>query len=218
MKLGTPESSATLINESEQPLDQEVAQISAEEQAQIDWEKRFKDTQAAYTKSRQEIAELKAKLTVSGVGDTIPLVIPEGLREELEDLKYSDPEAWRKQLGALEKEQQTKYNDTIAQMTELEHRELTFMEFSASHPDIVLTDDVIQNHVPSGITKRLERGEITFEQFLQESYDFLKAPKVIGDGNKTLEQPNLSKVGGGAMPSDSVSAKLVVDSYRNEVY
>lgn len=216
--MGTPESSATLVNESVEPHDQEEVADSEKTQEQIDWEKRFKDTQAAYTKSRQEIAELRAKLTVSGVGDKPSLVIPEERREELEELKYSDPDKWRTELSKIEQEAETKFNDTVRQMSELERRQLVFQEFQASHTDVTLNDKVIEDYVPPRITKKLESGEITFEEFLQESYDFLKAPKVIGDGNVSPEAPNLSKVGGGAVPSDSAAAKLVVDSYKNEIY
>lgn len=205
--MGTPESSATLVNESVESLDQE---------AKIDWEKRFKDTQAAYTKSRQEIAELKAKLTVSGVGNDI--VLPDELRDELEELKYSDPDAWREKLSSLEQEHNTKYNETVKQLTELEQRQIVFHDFSMSHPDNLLTDEVVQNDVPPRITKKLEKGEITFEEFLKEAYEFLKTPKVIGDGNTAPGQPNLGKVGGGSLPSDSASAKIIAESYKNEIY
>lgn len=215
--LGTPEASATLVNESVKPHDQEIAK-SEKPQEQIDWEKRFKDTQAAYTKTRQEIATLRAKLTVSGVGEKPSLVIPEERKEELEELKYSDPDKWRNELSKLESDAETVFNNTVKQMTELEHRQLVFQEFQASHPDITLTDKVVNDYVPPRITKRLENGEITFEEFLQESYEFLKAPKVIGDANSSPEAPNLSKVGGGALPSDTAAAKLIANSYKNEIY
>lgn len=209
MKLGTPEEeSATL---SQQNADQ-VPQA-------IDWEKRFKDTQAAYTKSRQELAEVRAKLAVK---DEPKVQLSAEERDALEDLKFSDPEAWRNRMNDLEKQADATYQQKVQEetqkLTEYEKRQIAFENFRDSHPDFHIDDDVIKYDVPARITKKLEAGEITFEAFLEEAYQFLNHPKVIGNGEQTLEQPNLNQVGGGTTASASATAADIVVSYRNEVY
>ena len=184
----------------------------------IDWEKRFKDTQAGYTKSRQEIAELKAQLAVAG---KTPEISAED-KDRLEDLKYTDPDAWRKELGALESKQTQTYNEELAkatrELTALEQREIAFNNFQLSHPDIVITDDIITYDVPKRITNKLEKGEITFEDYLEEVYEYLKAPKVIGSTTKALEQPNLNELGGNSRAADYTASEDIRQSYKNEVF
>lgn len=184
----------------------------------VDWEKRFKDTQAGYTKSRQEIAELKAKLAVAG---KTPEISAED-KDRLEDLKYTDPDAWRKELGALESKQTQTYNEELAkatkELTALEQREIAFNNFQISHPDVVITDDIITYDVPKRITNKLEKGEITFEDYLEEVYEYLKAPKVIGSTTKSLEQPNLNELGGNSRAADYTASEDIRQSYKNEVF
>ena len=66
---------------------------------QVDYEKRFKDTQAFATRIAQEKAdkereleELKAELSVLKTTAKPSLTIDEQTQSELEDLKYSDPD------------------------------------------------------------------------------------------------------------------------------
>lgn len=203
--MGTPE-------ENSATLGQENAQA-------VDWEKRFKDTQAAYTQSRQEIAKLKAELAVK---DEPKMQLTAEQQDELEDLKYNNPEEWRKRVNDLEKQADaqfnTKLNEELQKLTELEQRQLTLEAFQLSHPDFHLDDEVIAYDVPKRITKRLETGEINFETFLEEAYQYLTTPKVVGSQAKDLDQPNLNKVGGGTTASASATAADIVVSYRNEVY
>lgn len=203
--MGTPE-------ENSATLGQENAQA-------VDWEKRFKDTQAAYTQSRQEIARLKAELAVK---DEPKMQLTAEQQDELEDLKYNNPEEWRKRVNDLEKQADAQFNTKLSEelqkLTELEQRQLTLEAFQLSHPDFHLDDEVIAYDVPKRITKRLETGEINFETFLEEAYQYLTTPKVVGSQAKDLDQPNLNKVGGGTTASASATAADIVVSYRNEVY
>lgn len=219
--MGTPEdnSSATLTNDVDSTASQVAADSSEQTQNQtVDWEKRFKDTQGSYTKSRQEIASLKAQLAVAGKTPTISAEE----KDRLEDLKYTDPDAWRLELGAMEQKQTQTYNEELAkatkELTELEQRELAFNEFRISHPDVEITDDVITYDVPKRITSKLEKGEISFEAYLAEVYEYLKAPKVIGGTSKAPEQPNLSEMGGGSQAADYAVGEDIRQSYKNEVY
>jgi len=206
--MGTPEQeSATLDISSNDATTQDTEQS-------VNWEKRFKDTQAAYTQSRQELVAVKAELEVLKK----PVQLSAEEKEALEDLKYTDPETWRKRVNDMDKEQEKALSEKRQELTELEQRQLAFEEFAHSHPDVVIDDDVLAYDVPKRITNKLEKGEITFEAFLGEVYEYLKKPKAVGDINKTSSQPDLSKLGGNSAASASATAADIVQSYKNEVY
>lgn len=200
------------------------------EQTQVDFEKRFKDTQAFATRIAQEKAEkereleeLKAELSVLRTAAKPSVTIPKEVQDELEDLKYSDPEAWRSRMNQLEAEATQEFNSKLstakqatAQQLELNRRASILAEFEAAHPDIAFTDELLQLDIPARITKKLETGKVTYEEFLNEVVDFVKAPKVIGTAAKTLKQPNLGKIGGDDTPTkDSVDARTLQQKYSD---
>lgn len=189
----------------------------------VDWkaeaekaEKRRRDTQAAYTKSQQELAQLKA--TVAVLERTAkPQIDPDKLAE-LEDLKFSDPDAWRSKVNSLEAEVKKQHEAEIAtaakNLSDYEIRQATLEEFKATHPGFELSDD----DIPPRIAKKLAEGKVSFEEFLEECYSYLTAPRVVGETAKTLEQPNLSKVGGGNTPSQAAKSEDIILSYRKEIF
>lgn len=200
--MGTPESTAPATTD--ENVDWEAEAKKAEQ--------RRRDTQAAYTKSQQELAATRAQLKV--MKDIGGPTLDQGKLAELEDLKFSDPDAWYKAKLALESEAHNSFQSKLAEASESEVRLAKLEEFKATHPGFELTDD----DIPPRIAKKLASGQVSFDEFLQETYDYLVTPKVIGDANKTLEQPNLGKVGGGITPSAATTSKDIVSSYKNEVY
>lgn len=197
----------------------------ASKDQKIDYEKRFKDTQGAFTKSQQENKALKARMEVLEKLTAPQVELDEATKTELENLKFSDPDAWRAKLNTLEIEAQKKHKETLTeaerlakQKAELENRARILAEFQKSHPNLVINDDVIKYDVPLRITNKLESGEISFEQYLNEVSDYLNQGKVIGDGNTTLNQPNLKDVGGGDTPTDSAVQRDIVKDYANIVF
>ncbi len=210
--MGTPE---TTVSASSQPSGSES----------VDFEKRFKDTQGAFTKSQQELKAMKAKMEVLEKLNTPKVELDSATRTELDDLKFSDPDKWRARLNQLEIETHTKHKETLNeaarqanQQSELETRTQVLADFQKSHPNITLTDDVIKYDVPPRITNKLESEEITFEQYLSDVASYLGSPKVVGDGNQTLNQPNLNSSGGDHNPSDSSIKKDIVKDYANIVF
>lgn len=191
----------------------------------VDFEKRFKDTQGAFTKSQQELKATRAKLEALEKLTAPTVELDSQTKEELDSLKYKDPEAWRAKINSLEEEAKRKHNEMLSEagkqaalQAELESRAQILNDFNASHPDMQITDEVIQYDVPPRITKKLEQGEVSFEAYLEEVSNYLQAPKVVGDGNKTLEQPNLGKVGGDEKPSDGAVKADIVKDYKNIVF
>lgn len=198
---------------------------SSVNQAEIDYEKRYKDTQAAYTKSQQELKAVRAKAETLEKLVTPKVEIDDETAKELEGLKFSNPDEWRSRMNKLEIEANSKYNATLNEATqeatrqaELENRAQILADFQARNPNLVINDEVIKYDVPPRITNKLEKGEITFEQYLADVASYLGTPKVVGDDNKTMNQPNINNVGGSHTPSDDSSKKSIVEDYANIVY
>lgn len=214
--MGTPESNVTTD--------------TPESTQAVDYEKRFKDTQAFATKIAQEkadkereLAELKAELSVLKTTAKPSLTIDEQVQSELEDLKYSDPDAWRIRINELETAANVEFNSKIveaknhsSQQLELQRRANVLAQFQTEHPDVVFTDELLHLDIPPRIVKELENGKVTYEEFLNNVYNYVKTPKVIGTTNKTLEQPNLSKTGGDDTPTkNSSSNQNIIQTYEN---
>ena len=207
----------------------EDVELSPELKFAVTAEKRRRDTQAEFTKTRQTLkaseAE-KAKLFEQLRDRTKASLTPEQ-SEELEDLKYSDPEAWRDKLNKYESESKAKQQEELAGLTgearksaelqfEMERRQQVLNEFNESS-STPITDEVIANDVPPRITKKLEEGKITFEDFLSEVTNYLSKGKVIKN-EETLNQPSLGKVGGGDTPSNEKVDENLKDSYAKTLF
>lgn len=186
----------------------------------IDYEKRYKDTQASYTRSQQLLKAAQAENEALKKVVTPTISISADKQKELDDLMYSDPQAWRKEMNQLEADAQKSHDDNIATavstvtaQAELERRAQVLAEFNQSH-ELNITDETIQFDVPPRLTKKLELGEVTFEQYLDDVADYLKLPKKVATANKTLEQPNLGKQGGDNTPTKTSQKKSFVEEYR----
>jgi hypothetical protein len=193
-------------------------------------ERRRRDTQADYTKVTQKAKALEAEKAtlLQKIVDGPDLDLSPEKKEALEQLKFEDPEEWRKQVNILEKETKQKrklaLDEELGKATastleteELERRANVLAEFNASHEGFTIDDDVIANDIPPRIIKKLETGKITFEDFLQECYDYSTTGKVVKQ-ETTMDQPNLSKVPGGSKPDNKAVKEDVITSYRKETY
>jgi len=192
-------------------------------------EKRRRDTQAEFTKTRQSLKALEAEKAqlFEQLKDRTSVSLTPEQTQELEDLKFSDPEAWRDKLNKYESEAKAKQQDELAGLTgdarkaaeaqfELERRQQVLKDFNDSS-SVAITDEVIANDVPPRITKKLEDGKITFEDFLSEVKDYLSKGKVIKN-EETLNQPSLGKIGGGTTPSNEKADENLQDSYAKTLF
>lgn len=194
----------------------------------INAERRRRDTQAAFTRTSQEKARLEAenKHLVEGWQKDFTSTLTVEMQAELEELKVTDPEAWRQKLNDLEQQRQTQFQErrtSIQQKavgeSEIEYRTRALEEFAAAHPDIELTDDVVKNDIPPRITRELEEGKISFGDFLTKAAEYLSKTKVV---KPTEEKPNggldLGKAPGGSHP-DGEAVKIASQSqYNDEIY
>ncbi len=188
-------------------------------------EKRRRDTQSQFTKQQQQLkaAETRANKLAEKLEASIMESLPLKQQTRLEELKNTDPDAWRTELTKLEanaKGELAKELETItaeaSKVSEEERRLAVLAQFQEENPDI--TPEMIDEDVPPRITKKLANGTITFEQFLEESAKFLRAGKVIDPGETAPSFVDLGKGAGGSRPGENDQEKAAVDSYAKEVY
>ena len=189
-------------------------------------EKRRRDTQSALGKTRQQlIAEetLRKQLEQRVEGQTKVQLTPEKAAE-LETLKFEDPEAWRTKMNELDQQATTAFREELSTMSaqalqqaELSRRTQVLEAFNTLHSDAQISDDVIANDIPPRMTKKLETGQITFEEFLTEAHKYLTAPRKVATNTKQAS-PKLGDAAGNAVPSDSARQAQQENSYANEIY
>ncbi len=209
----------------EQNANDTQTQVVGQSQAQIDYEKRFKDTQASYTKSQQELKAVKAKLEVLEQLTQPTIQLDPAVQQELDDLKYSDPETWRQKMNTLENDARARHQSLLSEaeknasiQAELERRALVLNEYNNSHPNAPITQELIDFDVPARITKKLEKGEISFDDFIVEVHNFIYTPKKVGSNTQVLNQPNLGQMGGGTTPSEGAVINDIAANYKNIAY
>lgn len=194
-------------------------------------EKRRRDTQSEFTKERQKAKALEVEkdTLIKRVAKNVTVELTPQQAEELEDLKFSDPEAWRKKKNQYESLAITKQSTEIAEelkqvstttlkTEELERRKQVLADFNQKHPDFEISDTIIANDIPPRIVKKLETGAVTFEAFLQECYDYTHKGKVVDIEPPLKKQPNLSRVGGGVRPDPNAIKKDVITTYQTATF
>lgn len=194
----------------------------------VNSERRRRDTQAGFTRLSQEKARLEAenKHLAEGWQKDFSSSLSVELQAELEELKVTDPEAWRQKLNDLENQRQTQFNETRKSIqqkavgeSELDYRQRALEEFALAHPDLELTDDVVKNDIPPRITKQLEAGEITFGAFLDKVAEYMTKGRVV---KPTEEKPtgglDLGKAPGGSHPDGEAVKIASQNQYNDEIY
>ena len=191
-------------------------------------EKRRRDTQSAYSKAQQRLRVLEAENNTAWetleAEMSVSLTMEE--RTELEELKLVDLDKWRTRLNELEGKKKTTVATKRAAVTaklskedELAMRVEVLKEYNEGNPDHQLTDDVIENDIPPRFTKQLEKGEISFEEFINKCSAYLKKAKVLqGATEADPTEPDLSTVPGSSKIPAQALAKSSSKDYLNETY
>jgi len=170
--------------------------------------KKSRTHQASFTKSRQEIADLKAKkeLLEAKVKSNSAQLSPEKV-EELEDLKFTDPDAWFAKKLQYETEAKANFNgqleEQLVEASTKALRDLTLAERTEmlaqfqTQTGIVLTDDVMANDIPPRLQNKI--NSMPFEDYLQEVATYLKTGKVVKPTDESLNITNLSDLAGSSI-------------------
>ena len=82
----------------------------------------------------------------------------------------------------------------------------------------MLNDEVFANDLPPRITGKLARGEVSFEDFLEESKEFLTKGRVIKGTKDVDAEPNLGDAGGRDKASDAAMSGDLDVSYKDTIF
>lgn len=199
--------------------------LSEDVRIAADAERRRRDTQSAYSKKAQENKSLEAEneKLKSLLAEKTTVSLSNEEKEELDELKYSDPEAWRRKMNDLEAKAGEDLQNTLGEISteagksaELVQRQQLLDAYNEAHPGAELTDEVIKNDIPPRITNKLANGEITFKQFLDEVTVYRSGFKV---GQEEVDNPtNLGEVGGGSEAQDDAVNGDIIQSYAEEIF
>lgn len=215
----TLENEPSLLNNVQEP-EKTAEESSDTAEPNISWEKRYKDTQKAYTKSRQELALLKAQheaLQEGLLAANTPIELSEEEQAELDKLKVVDPDEWRIRLNKYEAEAQKSRLNNVNKTGEIARRKVVLEDF-VKRTGVVIDDDVVKQDIPPRITARLANGEVTFEQFLNECASYLQRNKKVKAVTQTMGQPNLNKVRGSSTPTTRTLAEDLATSYKKSIF
>ena len=186
-------------------------------------QKKFKDTQKAYTQGQQKISVLSKenKVLADAAEQTIQLTSEQV--NELEVLKFKDPDLWfEKKLefsnaarADLLETRSKAHEEGIEEAAEATKQE-TISTFLETNSD--LTIDMINLDVPKRIHQELDSRKISLEEFLEKSKEY------ILNGNKVLKDPkdpdlkDLNKVPGGDSPSQEAIKGEIEKQAQTEIY
>lgn len=186
--------------------------LSEDKATAVRAEVRRRSTESAYTRERKRVLEMEAELKV--YKDLVPkdLGIPKEKQEELDVLKFEDPDKWLTEMTAIKNaataEFQKKTEEAISEAKLQAVKQDTVaarakqLEDFNSKTDKPLTDEQLQYDIPPRLTKQLEDGDITFAEMLEKAHAFINGTKVVTNPNYT-EEPSFEATPGGSTPQQS---------------
>ncbi len=189
-------------------------------------EKRRRDTQTAYNGERQKNIAFEEELTQYRTQAEIDAVsrMSEEQQTELEELKHTDPESWRTRLNEIEQSNKAAFNEKATELTtkakvksEQARRQELLDNWVAENPDLQLDDSTIEDNIPPKFMKQLDKGEISFDEFLVVAKKYLSKGKTLDKGVQAPNEPDLSSVGGGSVPDDR-SRQSALPSYQDAIF
>lgn len=199
--------------------------VSPEVQYAATLEKRRRDTESAFGKTRHQlkVEEETRKQLEQRVADQIQLTLTPEQQTDLEQLKFDDPDAWRAKMNQYESEATTAVREELStisteasQRAELDRRAQVLEQFNAS-ATVQITDEVLESDIPPRLTKQLTNNEITFEEFLDKAHDYLVKPRKVAE-QKLNAQPNLGNAGGSAEPSGEAQKMGYSEAYGKQSF
>ncbi len=198
-------------------------EISDDKKDAVRSEMRRRHTDQTYTRNNQELIETKAEV------EALKKLLPETNnlstedQEELDSLKYSDPDAWFDKMSKIRSEAsavKSKATDdallearTNATRThEITRRAEALEEFNKSNSETPLTDDQLQFDIPPRLLAKVEKGEMSFDDMLVKAHDFINGKKRIVNPDY-IEEPSFEGTPGNG--ETNTSKEVVSSAYKN---
>ena len=170
-------------------------------------EKGRRNAQAQLTPVQQELSRLRAENAI--LREQPDTAVDNTEKARLDELKYSDPDAWRTEINKFEQSQDkshadrvdAKYGEIISEMSDEQMVATTkrFFEGKSIDPAVVI------NAMPKGLQDLIDTGSITLEEGLQRGVDLVNGAtikSVLAPGT-----PKLSDVAGSSKPTNEAKAQ-----------
>lgn len=208
------------IPESADTIEELKAKLAEAEKERDNALKRMKDTQASYTKGQQKNKELEAQLKVYQDQFTVAANYE---TPEMEELKMTNPDEWYRMKREMEMKAQNSFREKLesasseARQAQIKaDNEVLLREFKERNPDI--TDEFI-NDVPFRIHSKLQSGEISFGEFLNQVEEYARQGKTVGGQSaETLNQPDLGNMGtASGVTNHKLDYESFVEKYKKTV-
>ena len=204
----------------------DLADVPAEVQVAAKAELRYRNTQKGFTKAQQALSKqtkVSERLTEE-LTTTAAATLSTEQVAELEGLK-GDPDAYAAKKAEFNEAAQTTLSERLAaidtegtELSEVEVRQAMIAEFAES-TGTKITQALVDDHVPPVWTKKLEKGEVTFAEYLAAAAKFIKGEAVIqGSGDAEKNDTNLGTLSGGSQPSTEAQAGDIVEVYENTIF
>jgi len=202
------------------------------QKAVIRSEKRTRDAQAELSNSQTEVRGLKAENGV--LKDTALTVVPDDFQlsdadlTEIEDLKKTNPEAYRLRVNKLEEDAKTHQTKAIADLTtkaredaqtthQATNRVSVLAEFRIANPTLIITDEVLAYDVPPRLLEGVNKGEYTYGEFLGKVKTYIESGTTVGEGN-TGDPHNIQKMNGTQTPGKKAALKAGQSDYKKMTF
>lgn len=171
-------------------------------------EKRRRDAQAALTPLQQENARLKAELAATNTPPTTD-ISPE-VKAELDDLKFSDPDAWRVKMNEIEQSSSEAYTKQVDANTRQEMALLEKEQFFQSNPG--LDPELVRSVIPDAIKTRYENGELSYGQVLEIGKKLVDGAPVASV--LAPSTPDMGGTSGSSSPTDTAKKQQVKQDWE----
>ena len=198
-------------------------------------EQQRRNSNSAYGKERSRADKLDEENTALKAQMAL-LATPSGPTAEqlvaLEELKFTDPDAWfamktqletagkataiarvTEAVGQATKDADVAYTAKVAQGREKTMGEL-LNTHNALNPEGVITQEMLNLEIPPSLVNQYAQGEVDGATFLAKVSKFLYADRVIKT-EQVLGQPSLSDVPGYIAPTKAAETKTVEEMYAS---
>jgi hypothetical protein len=224
--MGTPDTNTDSLSTNASTVDNSSSKAPEEVDYKALYEierKRAKDNQAAFTKSRQEVSILKKETQILESKLQSSILLPAEQQEELDALKYDDPDAWYLKKGQYEQNvlaELQKQKDEAREIAIADVQKQTTEDYIGSwlleNPEVTI--DQIKFDVPPRIHNAYEAGTLSIDEYLEKSKEYLTNGKRQVKKADVNDIKDLNRTPGGNAPTPEAVRKQQEADSKLEIF
>lgn len=199
-------------------------------------EQRRRNANSAYSKSEAERLKLKSENEAlrAGMADVAkPAGFSAVQQEELDELKFSDVDAYYERRQAFEKANkgaasevvadaitaagrtaEVNYNQQVAKGRDEAVNDM-LTRHNVENPETPISKEMLELDIPPALMNRYTSGELGGPGFLKEVSKFLYADRVVGGKHDVGNEPDFSGATGSSSASDKAKEQTFEEAYAS---